>query len=167
MRLRLHSRMSCLPVLPSVQCCRPFLSHFAPLDENPRNRAQSYPICLSCSRSRNSVSFLSVQLLDFSFSSFLRFTLLCSSSSGSRSCSWRPRKPVRREERAWNEGIESKTSRLPDCLVFRVADAMQCNGPGHVLHAQGGHSPISKWCIHLLKGLVQTAVSAHLQRFGE
>jgi hypothetical protein len=32
---------------------------------------------------------------------------------------------------------------------------------------QGGDSPISKWRIHLLKGLVQTAVSAHLQRFGE
>jgi hypothetical protein len=31
----------------------------------------------------------------------------------------------------------------------------------------GGDSQISKWRIHLLKGLVQTAVSAHLQRFGE
>jgi hypothetical protein len=31
----------------------------------------------------------------------------------------------------------------------------------------GGDPPISKWRIHLLKGLVQTAVSANLQRFGE
>jgi hypothetical protein len=31
----------------------------------------------------------------------------------------------------------------------------------------GGDSPLSKWRVHLLKGLVQTAVSVHLQRFGE
>jgi hypothetical protein len=32
---------------------------------------------------------------------------------------------------------------------------------------QGGHSLISNWRRHLLIGLVQTAVSAHLQTFGE
>jgi hypothetical protein len=31
----------------------------------------------------------------------------------------------------------------------------------------GGDSPLSKWRVHLLKGLVRTAVSVHLQRFGE
>jgi hypothetical protein len=31
----------------------------------------------------------------------------------------------------------------------------------------GGDSPLSKWRVHLLKGLVQTAASVHLQRFGE
>jgi hypothetical protein len=31
----------------------------------------------------------------------------------------------------------------------------------------GGDSPLSKWRVHMLKGLVRTAVSVHLQRFGE
>jgi hypothetical protein len=39
--------------------------------------------------------------------------------------------------------------------------------PNTISGMQGGDSPISKWHIHLLKGLVQTSVSAHLQRFGE
>jgi hypothetical protein len=30
-----------------------------------------------------------------------------------------------------------------------------------------GDSPLSKWRVHLLKGLVRTAVSVHLKRFGE
>jgi hypothetical protein len=32
---------------------------------------------------------------------------------------------------------------------------------------QGGNSPLSKWRVHLLKGLVRTAISVHLQTFGE
>jgi hypothetical protein len=32
---------------------------------------------------------------------------------------------------------------------------------------QGGDSPLSKWRVHLLKVLVRTAGSVHLQRFGE
>jgi hypothetical protein len=35
------------------------------------------------------------------------------------------------------------------------------------LRDRGGNSPLSKWRVHLLKGLVRTAVSVHLQRFGE
>jgi hypothetical protein len=51
------------------------------------------------------------------------------------------------------------------CNLFK-----EKNHASHVKLLQGipgGDSPISKWRIHLLKGLVQTAVSAHLQRFGE
>jgi hypothetical protein len=31
----------------------------------------------------------------------------------------------------------------------------------------GANSPIFKWRLHLLKGLVQTALCAHLRTFGE
>jgi hypothetical protein len=57
---------------------------------------------------------------------------------------------------------------------FRVFGLLRVTVYGNVRHPGticlvllGGDSPLSKWRVHLLKGLVQTAVSVHLQRFGE
>jgi hypothetical protein len=44
---------------------------------------------------------------------------------------------------------------------------MDQNGERDERKRLGGDSPLSKWRVHLLKGQVRTAVSEHLQRFGE
>jgi hypothetical protein len=49
----------------------------------------------------------------------------------------------------------------PDAWLQKIATFSTLN------IALGGDSPLSKWRVHLLKGLVRTAVSVHLQRFGE
>jgi hypothetical protein len=59
-----------------------------------------------------------------------------------------------------SRGMFSSTKiEIINSLKFAVANVSTSRG--------GGDSPLSKWRIHLLKGLVQIAVSQHLQTFGE
>jgi hypothetical protein len=56
---------------------------------------------------------------------------------------------------------------IPHCRPFNIDSLLGSLTSQHQLTFMGGDSPLSNWRVHLLKGLVRTAVSVHLQRFGE